>query len=251
MQLRLKGVLCHEVDFLGARGGHRWIGRSGRRPSAGLRHLQRVRQSVWSGRRAVRFAARLHPGARLLSGSSPLLRQRLGRLLRTSCEGRGGLGPVRHRRLFAHTALPFCAGMHVVVPLFGFDPDVEADARGFVRCSAGPNASASFSAKEERPQRRNVQTTIATCFGRDGLQLQKGRRTASAVNRAGRYLPALFANSLLSNPPRPFLPAAPAASTGSSPDKALDNAMIDCVMAAFGACSISGTPLFRASIIVR
>ena len=50
-----------------------------------------------------------------------------------------------------------------------------------------------------------------------------------------------------------FLPAIAVASSGASPvpQRASASAMIDCVMAALGACSISGTPLLRTSTITR
>jgi len=50
---------------------------------------------------------------------------------------------------------------------------------------------------------------------------------------------------------KPFLLAVSTTGAGSSPEMALARAMNDWVMAALGACSISGTPLLRASIIVR
>jgi hypothetical protein len=95
-----KWSVCHAHQSLDIDvSGHRPV-RPSRRLRAALRELQRrpgrgSKNAAWTRRRTLRRTDRLLPRPGLLRNDAPLLRQRLGRLLRPSGKGRGLLEQCR------------------------------------------------------------------------------------------------------------------------------------------------------------
>jgi hypothetical protein len=111
-------------------------------------------------------------------------------------------------------------------------------------------ASSSFRCSYCSASVRSLLVGNALCSVRPLSERHGGRSLQNAIGQTLHYFPLLLVQRL-KRPPNDDLPASAAPAAPESPESAFAKAMIDCVTAAFGALSISGTPLLRASMSVR